>query len=201
MNCTEVKWSIFCLVERAPGTVDGEAWLENAAGPGYVPWKMCIWSLPFQACFKPGQDCTTIWNDPLLCQVMRWRISREEAAGICFFPTATKKQEVKGGKQRDLVEAGKKKAEDWVKPPVKPVLSQPLFHMEHWFSVLFDKAKRPETCTGASFWEALLHICLRILKSSDTGLAYGVWILTCFKKIFYQKRCLFKKYYCEIQWR
>lgn len=32
-----ITQSIFCLVERALGTVDGEAWLENAAGPGYVP--------------------------------------------------------------------------------------------------------------------------------------------------------------------
>lgn len=42
-----------------------------------------------------------------------------EQGGGCrdlFFRVATKKQEVMGGKQWDLVDVGKKKAEDWVKP-------------------------------------------------------------------------------------
>lgn len=36
-----------------------------------------------------------------------------------FFLVATKKEEVIGGKQWDLVGVGEKKAEDWAKPSVK----------------------------------------------------------------------------------
>lgn len=61
-------------------------------------------------------------------------MSENEQGGGCrdlFFPVATKKQELMGGEQWDIVDLGEKKAEGWVKAVVKHVLIQPLFHMEH----------------------------------------------------------------------
>lgn len=57
---------------------------------------MRIWSLLFQVGLKPGQDRPTVWNNLGLCQM------EQEQGGGCrglFFPEATKKQEVMGGKQ------------------------------------------------------------------------------------------------------
>lgn len=69
-----------------------------------------------------------------------------------FFLVATKKEEVIGGKQWDLVGVGEKKAEDWAKPSVK-LHWVSLWLTSHWFNVLFDKAKLPEA------FKALLCIC------------------------------------------
>lgn len=87
------------------------------------------WSLPVLGCVKPGQDCAAIQSDCSFTDV-----SENEQGGGCrdlFFPMATKKQEVMGGKQWSLVDEGETKAEGWVKAVVKLVLFQPLFHMEH----------------------------------------------------------------------
>lgn len=44
---------------------------------------------------------------------------------------ATKKHEVMGGKQWNLVDVGEQEAEGWVKAVVKSVLNHPVFHMEY----------------------------------------------------------------------
>lgn len=87
------------------------------------------WSLPVLGCVKPGQDCAAIQSD---CSATDVR-ENEQGRGCrdLFFPVATKKQELMGGKPWDLVEVGKKKAEGWVKAAVNLVLIRPLFHMEH----------------------------------------------------------------------
>lgn len=105
----------------------------NTAGPGYVPGKGVSWSLPVLGCAAIQSDCSAT------------DVRHNEQGGGCrdlFFPVATKKQDTMGGKQWTLVD--EKTAEGWVKAVVKLVLIQPLFLMEHEFSVLFNKAKLPE---------------------------------------------------------
>lgn len=80
--------------------------------------KMCVWSLEFWDCIKAVQRCGTVRKRSSAFSDDVMENGWGGGEGL-FFLVATKKQEVIGGKQWDLVGVGEKKAEDWAKPSVK----------------------------------------------------------------------------------